>query len=112
MLAAYAGVVVLLLAAIVSTGGVLAFQAWLGRRRKDESETERREPAPPLGAAAVPFHRAALWFVVALAGGLLLALWAATSHETGVLGLVAIAAFALPWLLGLVWAWAKGGLEW
>ena len=38
--------------------------------------------------------------------------WGATFRETGPPGLVAIAVFSVPLVVGLVYEWSKGALEW
>jgi len=60
----------------------------------------------------VKFHLVAILFVVFLAESVFFYLWAAVFRETGEAGLVAITVFSLPLVVGLVYEWAKGVLEW
>lgn len=59
----------------------------------------------------VRFYRVALVFVVFQAGLVLLYPWAAVFGELREFGLVAVLAFALPLVVGFVYARARGGFD-
>lgn len=117
MLAEYAGVLILLLIAILLTGGMLAAQLWLGPQRRFPSKQEpfecgERQLVSPRRRVAVKFYLVAILFVVFDVEAVFFYPWGATFRETGVTGLVAMALFALPLVVGLAYEWAKGALEW
>jgi len=61
---------------------------------------------------AVKFYLVAILFVVFDVEAIYFYPWGATFQETGWFGLVAISIFAVPLVVGLVYEWMKGGLEW
>lgn len=90
-----------------------------GSRAESPSQAEDRpEERPgarvssPRGRQAVKFHLVAILFVVFLVEAVFFYLWAVVFSETGLAGLVAITVFSLPLVVGFVYEWAKGALEW
>jgi NADH-quinone oxidoreductase subunit A len=127
MLAEYTGVLVILAVATLFAAGILLLHWLVGPRRRfaakqqpfDCGEPSGASPPPeaasvssPLGRQAVKFHLVAILFVVFLVEAVFFYLWAAVFWETGEAGLVAITVFSLPLVVGLVYEWAKGVLEW
>ncbi|TSK07226.1 MAG: NADH-quinone oxidoreductase subunit A [Geobacter sp.] len=70
----------------------------------------------PTGAARhasrVPFYLIAIFFIVFDVEGAFILTWATAWDLLGIPGLVHITAFIVILMLGLVWLWIKGGLEW
>ncbi len=117
MLSEYIGVVLMLGIAVLLAAGLLALQLRLGPRREfpeklepfecGESATESPRPRP-----AVQFYLVAILFVVFDVGGVFFYAWGATFTQAGVPGLIAISAFALPLVVGWIYVWRRGALEW
>lgn len=107
----YACLVALLMA-------VLLFMASrLGRRRRSTEKDrpyecgivpagDNRQPLP------VPFYLVALFFLVFDVEGAYIFSWAVALRELGWEGWLEVSFFILILLAGLVYVWAKGGLDW
>jgi NADH-quinone oxidoreductase subunit A len=63
-------------------------------------------------ASQVPFYLIAIFFIVFDVEGAFILTWAAAWDLLGLSGLVHITVFITVLLLGLVWLWIKGGLDW
>lgn len=63
-------------------------------------------------ASQVPFYLIAIFFIVFDVEGAFILTWATAWDLLGMPGLVHITIFIVVLLLGLVWLWIKGGLEW
>jgi NADH-quinone oxidoreductase subunit A len=63
-------------------------------------------------ASQVPFYLIAIFFIVFDVEGAFILTWATAWDVLGISGLVYITVFIVVLLLGLVWLWIKGGLEW
>lgn len=63
-------------------------------------------------ASQVPFYLIAIFFIVFDVEGSFILTWATAWDLLGIPGLVHITAFIVILLLGLVWLWMKGGLDW
>ncbi|MCG8587756.1 MAG: NADH-quinone oxidoreductase subunit A [Proteobacteria bacterium] len=117
MLAEYAGVLVILVIALLLTGGMMAVHLLLGPRR---SFPEKNEPfecgesqlVSPKQRFAVKFYLVAILFVVFDVEAIYFYPWGATFTELGWHGFVAMFVFTVPLVVGLVYEWMKGGLEW
>ena len=117
MLAEYAGVLVFLAVAALFAAAILLLQWFVAPRRrftgKDEAfECGESRGASTRGRSAVKFHLVAILFVVFLVETVFFYLWGVVFSETGLAGLIAISLFTLPLVVGLVYEWAKGALEW
>jgi len=70
----------------------------------------------PTGSARhvsqVPFYLIAIFFIVFDVEGAFILTWATAWDLLGIPGLVHITVFIVILLLGLVWIWQKGGLDW
>jgi len=117
MLAEYSGVLVILLVSFVLAGALLTVHLLLGPRRRF---AEKEQPfecgedqiVSPRQRYAVKFYLVAILFVVFDVEAIYFYPWGATFRETGWFGLLAISIFAVPLVVGLVYEWMKGGLEW
>jgi len=131
MLAEYTGVLAILAVAALFAAGILLLHWLVGPRRRFDAKEEPfdcggpRTASPPRAAArggarasspsrrqAVKFHLVAILFVVFLVEAVFFTLWATVFWETGAAGLAAITVFSLPLVVGFVYEWAKGALEW
>ncbi len=117
MLAEYSGVLVMLGISFVLAGALLGIHLWLGPRRRFPEkqapfECGEEQIVSPRRRYAVKFYLVAILFVVFDVEAIYFYPWGATFKETGLPGLVAIAVFATPLVVGLVYEWRKGALEW
>ena len=117
MLAEYTGVLIMLIIALVLAGALLGIHLWLGPRRRFPAKQQPFECGEdqivsPRQRYAVKFYLVAILFVVFDVEAIYFYPWGATFRETGVPGLVAIGIFTVPLVVGLVYEWRKGGLEW
>ncbi|MBU5611972.1 NADH-quinone oxidoreductase subunit A [Geomonas azotofigens] len=63
-------------------------------------------------ASQVPFYLIAIFFIVFDVEGSFILTWATAWDLLGIQGLVHITVFVIILMLGLIWLWMKGGLEW
>jgi NADH-quinone oxidoreductase subunit A len=63
-------------------------------------------------ASQVPFYLIAIFFIVFDVEGAFILTWATAWDLLGLSGLIHITVFIVVLLLGLVWLWIKGGLDW
>ena len=98
--------------------GVLLLAAWwLGARTRSASkETAYESGVIPTGSARlaypVPFYLVAIFFIVFDVEAAFIFTWAAAWDLLGIPGMIHITFFIVVLLLGLVWLWIKGGLNW
>ena len=117
MLADYVGILVILVAGTLLVGGMLGVHLLLGPKRsfpeKDEPfECGEKPIASPRQRIAVKFYLVAILFVVFDVEAIFFYPWAAVFSELSWFGYGAILIFTLPLVVGLVYEWLKGGLEW
>ena len=117
MLAEYLGVLIILAMALVVAGALLGIHLFVGPRRKFPEKLEpfecgESQIVSPRQRYAVKFYLVAILFVVFDVEAIYFYPWAATFREVGIPGLVAMAVFTLPLLVGLIYEWRKGALEW
>ena len=117
MLAEYSGVLVILVIAIVLAGALLGIHLLLGPRREFPEKQEPFECGEdqitnPQQRFAVKFYLVAILFVVFDVEAIYFYPWGATFQETGLAGFVAITVFTIPLVVGLIYEWMKGALEW
>ena len=110
---------VLLLLAIAGTIAVVfvGLSRFLGPRNANMTKTSPYEcGVPPVGTARerfpVRFYLVAMLFILFDIEVVFLYPWARLFRELGVVGFVEMALFVLVLLVGLVYAWRKGALEW
>ena len=97
--------------------GLLAVSSFIGQRRPG---TEKLRPyecgVVPTGAARlqtpVPFYLVAIFFLLFDVEGAFILSWAIGFRELGWQGWLAIVFFIAMLVLGLVYIWKKGGLDW
>jgi NADH-quinone oxidoreductase subunit A len=117
MLAEYTGVLVILAIALVLVGAMLAIHLFVGPRRIFESKQEPFECgespiSSPRRRHAVKFYMVAILFVVFDVEAIFFYPWGAVFRELGWFGFAAMAVFTVPLIVGFVYEWMKGGLEW
>ena len=106
------GAMVLVLVAIL-----LFLSRWLGERRVT---LEKRRPYEsgviPTGSARlpypVPFYLVAVFFLVFDVEAVYIFSWAVAFESLGWYGWLEISLFIFVLMLGLIYIWRKGGLEW
>ena len=117
MLTEYIGVLLMLGFAVLLTVGMLLVHAFLAPKRVFEKKLEPFESGEEQIVSlrqrlSVKFYLVGILFVVFDVGAVFFYPWGATFRETGVPGLIAIAVFTLPLVVGLFYEWSKGALEW
>lgn len=109
---------VLYMVVVLALTGVLLFLShWLGQRRPGEEKLRPYESGIiPTGPARlrypVPFFMVAIFFLIFDLEGAFIFSWAIAARSLGWTGWLQIAFFILVLIGGLVYVWAKGGLEW
>lgn len=104
-------------AAVMLVGVLLLAAWWLGAKTTNRNkELPYESGAIPTGSARlaypVPFYLIAIFFIVFDVEAAFIFAWATAWRELGMAGLVHITFFIVILLLGLVWLWVKGGLDW
>jgi len=96
---------------------LLFIASWLGEKN---SNTEKSRPYEsgviPTGSARlwypVPFYLVAIFFLIFDVEGAYIFSWAVAWENLGWSGWLQISFFIVVLILGLVYIWKKGGLEW
>ena len=106
--------VVLILAFVASQ---LIIAIWLGEKKKTVEKLRPYESGIiPTGTARlrypVPFYLVAIFFLIFDVEGAFIFAWAIAHRELGWPGWLQISFFIVLLLLGLVYIWRKGGLDW
>jgi len=117
MLAEYTGVLVILVVGMVVAGAMLGIHLLLGPRRRF---AEKEEPfecgetqiVSPRRRYAVKFYMVAILFVVFDVEAIFFYPWGAVFQNLGWFGYGAMFVFTIPLVIGLIYEWMKGGLEW
>jgi len=117
MLAEYAGVLVFLALGFVIAGAMLGLHLLLGPRRDFDEKQEpfecgERQIVSPRQRYAVKFYMVAILFIVFDVEAVFFYPWAANFPELSWFGFGAITIFTIPLVVGLIYEWMKGGLEW
>ena len=102
---------------ILLVGGMLAAGWWFGVKTSSSVKTAAYESGvEPSGSARlrlyIPFYLIAIFFIVFDVESAFIFTWAAVLNQLGLSGLIHISFFIVALLLGLIWIWLKGGLEW
>ena len=110
-LAVYTAIAVLLI------GGLMLAAWWLGAKSTSRNkEIPYESGVVPTGDARlaypVPFYLVAIFFIVFDVEAVFIFAWAVAWDRLGLAGLLHITFFIVVLLLGLVWLWLKGGLDW
>ena len=117
MLAEYTGVLVILVIGLVLVAAMISVHLLLGPRRSFDEKQEpfecgERQFAPPKQRFAVKFYMVTILFVVFDVEAIFFYPWAAVMTELGWFGYAAMLVFTIPLVVGLVYEWMKGALEW
>ena len=102
---------------VVLIGVLLIAAWWLGAKTTNRNkELPYESGIIPTGSARlplyIPFYLVAIFFIVFDVETSFIFTWAAAWDQLGLPGLIHITFFIVALLLGLVWIWLKGGLEW
>jgi NADH-quinone oxidoreductase subunit A len=105
------------LAIFVLMGIMLVMTSWLGEKRSGTSKQLPYESGIiPTGTARlrypVPFFMVAIFFLLFDVEGAYIFSWAVACKSLGWMGWCQMAFFIFVLLLGLIYIWAKGGLDW
>ena len=98
--------------------GVLLFlSSWLGEKKPNEEKLRPYESGViPTGTARlrypVPFFLVAIFFLIFDVEGAFVFSWAIAWERLGWAGLFQILFFIIVLLVGLIYIWVKGGLDW
>lgn len=117
MLDAYLGILILGIVGVLNGALMMGLSHLLGSRRPTGAKASPYESGMvPLGSTrdrfSVSFYIVAMLFIVLDIETLFLIPWAVVFRELGVAGFVEMVVFILVLLVGLVYAWRKGALEW
>ena len=90
---------------------------WLGSKSRSANKDIPYESGViPTGTARlaypVPFYLVAIFFIVFDVEAVFIFTWGVAWDLLGLAGMIHITFFIVVLLLGLVWLWLKGGLEW
>lgn len=108
----------LYIAVVLALTAVLLFLSrWLGHRKPGDEKLRPYESGIiPTGAARlhypVPFFMVAIFFLIFDVEGAFIFSWAIAGKSLGWTGWLQIGFFIFVLMGGLVYIWAKGGLEW
>ena len=110
-LAVYAAIVFTIIAIL------LFLSSWLGERKPGQDKLRPYESGIiPTGSARlrypIPFFLVAIFFLLFDVEGAFILTWAIAWQELGWAGWLQITFFIIILLLGLVYIWVKGGLDW
>jgi NADH-quinone oxidoreductase subunit A len=117
MLAEFTGVLLILALALVVAGAMLGAFKLLGPRRRFAEKQEpfecgERQIVSPSQRFSVKFYIVAMLFVIFDLEAVFFYPWGALSRELGWFGYGAISVFTVPLVVGLMYEWRKGALEW
>jgi NADH-quinone oxidoreductase subunit A len=106
---------VILVFAFVASQLFIAF--WLGQKKQNVEKSRAYESGIiPTGTARlrypVPFYLVAIFFLIFDLEGAFIFAWAIANKDLGWSGWLQISFFIAVLLLGLVYIWRKGGLDW
>jgi NADH-quinone oxidoreductase subunit A len=117
MLAQYAGVVAILVLAIVVSAGMLTAHRLLGPKRvfaakQEPFECGEHQIVSPHQRFSVKFYLVAILFIIFDVEAVFLYPWGALFRDLGFFGFVEMMSFVGVLVVGLVYVWRKGALEW
>ena len=117
MLSAYIPIAVVLLLAGGMALGISQFSSLLGPRKPSAVKSENFEcGSEAVGSAhgrfAVKFYVVALLFIVFDVEAVFLYPWAVNFQTLGWFGFAEMALFAATLVIGLIYVWKKGALDW
>ncbi|UCG14831.1 MAG: NADH-quinone oxidoreductase subunit A [Deltaproteobacteria bacterium] len=96
---------------------LLFFASWLGEKKSNPEKLRPYESGViPTGSARlrypVPFYMVAIFFLIFDVEAAYIFAWAVSYDGLGWAGWLQISFFIFVLILGLVYIWKKGGLEW
>ncbi len=96
---------------------LLFVSSWFGDKRPNPEKLRPYESGViPTGTARlrfpVPFYLVAIFFLIFDVEGAFIFSWAVSARTLGWAGFLEISFFIVVLLLGLVYVWKKGGLDW
>jgi NADH-quinone oxidoreductase subunit A len=117
LLGEFAGVLLLLAVAIIVASAMVSAPKLLGPKREfpekqDPFECGEKQIVSPKQRFSVKFYLVAMLFVLFDLEAVFFYPWGALMRELGLYGFVAMTVFTIPLVLGLVYEWRKGALEW
>jgi len=117
LLPEYFPLLIYTIATVIVVGGMLLAAWWLGAKKSNPNkELPYESGIIPTGSARqslhIPFYLLAIFFIVFDVETSFIFTWAAVWDQLGLGGLIHITFFIVALLLGLVWIWLRGGLEW
>ncbi len=117
MLEAYAPILVLTVVSILNAVGMVVGSHFLGPIRPTPAKRSAYESGmTPLGNArerfSVKFYMVAILFIVFDLETVFLIPWGVTFRQLGVFGFVEMLIFIAILVVGLVYVWKKGALQW
>lgn len=104
--------------AVLGIAAVLLFvSSWLGEKKSNPDKLRPYESGIiPTGTARlrfpVPFYLVAIFFLIFDVEGAFIFSWAVAAKHLGWTGFLEIVFFIGVLLLGLIYVWNKGGLDW
>ena len=117
MLAEFNGVLLMLAIAILVAAGMLGAHRLLGPKRNFDEKLEpfecgEKQIVSPHQRFSVKFYLVAMLFVIFDLEAVFFLPWGALFKELGWFGFWAMGVFTVPLLVGLLYEWKKGALEW
>lgn len=117
MLAEFTGVLLILALALVVAAGMLVGHRLLGPKREfpeklDPFECGEKQIVSPSQRFSVKFYLVAMLFVIFDLEAVFFYPWGALFTDLGWFGFAAMSVFAVPLVVGLLYEWRKGALEW
>ena len=117
MLQDYLPILILLTIAAGFGGGTILISALLGPKRKSETKLMPYECGiDPVGTArsrfSIKFYVIAMIFILFDIEAVFLYPWAVIYRKLGLFGLLEMGVFVLILLIGFIFVWKKGALEW
>jgi NADH-quinone oxidoreductase subunit A len=103
--------------AVIVVGGLLALSSVLGERHRDRDTAARYEsglaPAQAAGGrVSVQFHQVAIAFLIFDLEVVFFVAWALVAPELGWPALLGMLGFTVVLLVGLLYEWRSGVLDW
>jgi NADH-quinone oxidoreductase subunit A len=113
----YIGIAVSIVIAGAITGAMVVLGSTLGKKNSTPEKLAPfecgKEPfSLPMGRLAIKFYLTAILFILFDVELVFLYPWAVVYRELGVLGLIEIGIFLGVLMVGFVFAWANGALDW
>lgn len=117
MLDSYLGILILGIVGVLNAALMMGLSHLLGSRRPTAAKASPYESGVlPLGSTrerfSVNFYVVAMLFIVLDIETLFLIPWAVVFRDLGLVGFLEMTVFVVVLLVGLVYAWRKGALEW